>query len=142
MQGFHTRRHGAPACSNFHSQDQAVAWSWVPSFLPYDSLLFIPDRRAYVSISSSFPAGFGFLGNPSLKGIRVVPCSLYRPPTRAYLRVIPFRCSVLRSFRRMLSTGYVSGERMKCVQIPSLFSSRLQMMSLYRYRFGQVSQPV
>ena len=118
------------ACSNSHSQDQAGAWSWVPSYLPYSSLLFIPDRRAYVSISSGFPAGFGFLGNPSLKCMRVVPCSLYRPPTRACLRVIPFRCSVLRSFRRILSTGYVSGERMKRVQIPSHFSSRLHIMSL------------
>jgi hypothetical protein len=30
----------------------------------------------------------------------------------------------------MLSTGYISGEMMKRVQISSLFSSRLQMMSL------------
>ncbi len=35
--------------------------------------------------------GFGFLGNPSLKCLRVVPCSPYRPPTRASLRVLPFR---------------------------------------------------
>ena len=130
MQGFHTRRHGAPTCSNSHSQDQAWAWSWVPSFLPYLSHLFIPDHRAYVSVSSSFPAGFSFLGNPTLKGMRVVPCSLHRPSTRADLRVIPFRCSVLRSFRRMLSTGYVSDERMKRVQISSHCSSRLQVMSL------------
>ena len=35
----------------------------------------------------------------------------------------------------MLSTGYLSGEMMKRVQISSLFSSRLQMMSLCTVTF-------
>src|SRR6266852_439006 len=43
--------------------------------------------------------GVCFLSNPALKGMRVVPCSSYRPPTRAFLRVIPFRSSVLRALR-------------------------------------------
>jgi hypothetical protein len=30
---------------------------------------FLPYHRAYVSLSSSFPAGVCFLGNPALKGI-------------------------------------------------------------------------
>lgn len=92
-------------CANSHSQHQAGAWCWVPSFLPYDSLLFLPDHRADVSVSPGFPSGVGFFGNPALKGLRLVPCSSYRPPTRTHLRVFPFRHSVLRSRRRMLSTG-------------------------------------
>lgn len=78
-------------CANFHSQGQVVACPWVPSCLPYDSSLFLPYHRAHVSVSSDFLAGVGFLSNPSLKGIRVVPCSPDRPQTRAFLRVIPFR---------------------------------------------------
>ena len=35
--------------------------------------------------------GVCFLSNPALKCLRVVPCSPYRPSTRACLRVIPFR---------------------------------------------------
>lgn len=45
----------------------------VPAFLPYDSSLFLPDHRADVSISTGFPSGVGFFGNPALKGMRVVP---------------------------------------------------------------------
>src|SRR5205807_6315453 len=70
-------RHAAPtcaraACSNFHSQDRGKisAWSWVPSYLPYDLLLFLLCSRADVSISSGFPRGVGFFGNPSLMDMR------------------------------------------------------------------------
>src|SRR5712692_8251477 len=72
MQGFHTRRHGAPACANSHSPGQAgfSACSGVPSFLSYYLCLFLPGHRAYVSVSNGFPVGIGFLGNPALKGLR------------------------------------------------------------------------
>src|SRR5205823_13908210 len=60
------------ACSNSHSQGQAAVsvWSWVPLFLPYDLLLFLLCSRADVSLSSGFPRGVCFFGNPCLMDIR------------------------------------------------------------------------
>jgi hypothetical protein len=78
------------ARANSHSQDQVVAFSWVPSCLTSDSCLFPPGHRPHVSVSSGFPKGVGFLGNPAHQGLRVVPCSLYRPTMRA-------ACELLRS---------------------------------------------
>jgi hypothetical protein len=52
-------------CANSHSQDQARARFWVPSSLTSDSCLFLPGHRPHVSISSGFPGGVGFLGNPA-----------------------------------------------------------------------------
>ncbi len=77
-------------CANSHSQDQVVAFSWVPSSLTSDLCLFLPDHRPHVSISSGFPRGVGFLGNPAHKSLRVVPYSSYRPAMRA-------TCELLRS---------------------------------------------
>ena len=51
--------------ANSHSQDQVVAFSWVPSCLTSDSCLFPPGHRPHVSRSSGFPKGVGFLGNPA-----------------------------------------------------------------------------
>jgi hypothetical protein len=70
-------------CANSHSQDQARACFWVPSSLTSDSCLFLPGHRPHVSISSGFPRGVGFLGNPAHQGLRVVPCSSSRPAMRA-----------------------------------------------------------
>ncbi|SRR5216683_796924 len=53
------------ACANSHSQDQARACFWVPSSLTSDLCLFLPGHRPHVSISSGFPKGVGFLGNPA-----------------------------------------------------------------------------
>src|SRR5258708_31391933 len=47
------------------SPDQARACFWVPSSLTSDSCLFLPGHRPHVSISSGFPKGVGFLGNPT-----------------------------------------------------------------------------
>jgi hypothetical protein len=78
------------AYANSHSQDQAPACFWVPSSLTSDSRLFPPGHRPHVSISSGFPRGIGFLGNPAHKSVRVVSCSSYRPAMRA-------ACELLRS---------------------------------------------
>ena len=115
--------HAAPtyaraACANSHSQGQAFACFWVPSSLTSDSCLFPPDHRPHVSVSSGFPKGIGFLGNPAHKSLRVVSCSSYRPTMRT-------ACELFRSHD--LFSAPVGGcypPRMLMSERPEFYSSR------------------
>ena len=108
--------HAAQTCAraayaNSHSQDQVEvsASPWVPSYLSYYLYLFLPNHCADVSISRTLPLAFAFSAILPSSAYGLVACSLYRPSMRAFLRVIPFRQSVLRSFRLVLSTEDIVG---------------------------------
>ena len=59
-----------------------------PDILLY---LYLPVVRAHVSISCGFPIGFGFLGNLSRLGLRLVTCS---DGLESVKRVTLFRTSI------------------------------------------------
>ena len=81
------------ACANSHSQDQAVIAA-CPGCLRIchtTCASFFHIIVPTLAYPGRYPVAFAFSSNPALKGMRVVPCSSYRPPMRAVLRVIPFR---------------------------------------------------
>src|SRR5205807_8534855 len=88
-------------------------------FLCCDSWLYPPSHRADVSVSSGFPRGLGFFGNPSLREL-AVGCLLSGSTTRDNSRrVTPFRSGVLRS-RRFVSIRRVEGVKSRAA---SMFST-------------------
>ena len=71
-------------------------------------------------------------------------CSLYRPPMRAEVGVIPFQCSVLRCLRPVLSTGSFMGEhkaarKASCTAMGSSRSVPFLVKPLILRRLGPVN---
>jgi hypothetical protein len=77
MQGFHTRRHGAPACSKPHSQGPVVSFAWVLSYLSSDLFTIFHTAVPPSACASEAIAPQDAYG--------LIACSLYRPPMRAIL---------------------------------------------------------
>ena len=90
--------------------------------------LYHPDNRAHVSISSGFPRGLGFLGNPTSRGMRWTPAPRRRALERL-LRSLPL-FDVGR--RDLFSAGLLVG----CTARKGRFPARFTMPIL-----GQADNP-
>src|SRR5262245_33577717 len=95
----------------------------VPAIISWHGLnsigrLYHPDNRAHVSISSGFPRGLGFLGNPTSRGIRWTPAPRRRA-TERLLRSLPL-FDVGR--RDLLSAGLLFGCTVGKGRFPTRFT--------------------
>jgi hypothetical protein len=77
-------------------------------FLSCDSWLYHPSDRADVGVSSGFPRGICFFGNPSIKRLAVGCLLFVSTAEESYLMVTPFRAGVFR-FVRFTSIRRVKG---------------------------------